>query len=138
MKILLDAHVPLERRDLLVHPIGERMRPGGGDLQAAPRREFDDRSAQPHQFRTKVRRTATDPTPHLDHRLMQLRLDLLEHEMVAIQNLRYVGTELASLGIDDRILFFDAKGKRWGLREGAGLGYRILRERIPRGGRVPL
>src|SRR5256885_5306769 len=113
------------------------MRPGGGDLRAAARRELDDRSAQPHQFRAKVRRTATDPTPHLDHRLMQLRLDLLEHEMVAIQNLRYVGTELASLGIDDLILFFDAKGERWGLHERTGLGNRVRRERIPRKVRIP-
>jgi hypothetical protein len=40
---------------------------------------------------------------------MQLRLDLFEDQMVAVENLRDVRTELAGVGIDDLIFLFDSQ-----------------------------
>jgi len=42
--------------------------------------------------------------------LVELGLDLLEDDVVAFEDLGDVGAELAGLGIDDLILFFDPEG----------------------------
>jgi len=121
LEILLHAQIPLEGRDLLRHPIRERMRPRRRDLQPSLGRESDDRAAQPDELRAKVRRAATDLAPDLDHRLMQLGLHLLEDEMIALEDLGDVRAELARLGIDDLVLFLDPEGQAWGAHEGLGV-----------------
>src|SRR6185503_3337925 len=124
LQILLHADVPLERRDLLSHPVGEWMRPRGRDLEPTFRREVDDRTAQPHELRAEIRRTATHLASDFYHRLVKLRLHLLEDEVIAVQNLGDIRTELACGGIDYLVLFLDAKSearcahvtRSWGAR----------------------
>jgi hypothetical protein len=52
---------------------------------------------------------ATDPSPHLNHRLNHLGLDLLaEQHLAFLEDLDYVGAKLASARIDYLKFFFDA------------------------------
>src|SRR5689334_6878839 len=98
------------------------MCPGGRHPQSATRRQLDHRTAQAHELGPKVGGTPADLAAHFHHRLMQLRLDLLEHEMVALEDLGDVGAKLAGLGIDDLVLFFDTQRERWRLHRGPGNG----------------
>jgi hypothetical protein len=117
LKVLLDSNVPLERRDLLCHPVGERMRPCRRDLESTLGRQIDDRAAQPHQLRAQIRRTPAHLASHLDHGLVQLGLHFLEHEVITFENLGDVRSELPRGGVDDLVLFLDAEGEGGGMHE---------------------
>src|SRR2546428_569495 len=87
----------------------------GGDLEPAPGHQFQDLSPQPHQLGARLRRRVADFGPDFDNRLVQLRLYLREHEVIAAQDFRDVRLQLAGLGIDDLILFLDAECEGGGL-----------------------
>ena len=52
-----------------------------------------------------------DSSADLDHRLVQLRLDLAQQEMIAVENLGDVRLQLPGFGIDDLVLFLDPEGQ---------------------------
>src|SRR6266566_3021840 len=81
----------------------------GGDLEPAPGHQFQDLSPQPHELGARLRRRIADLGPDFDNRLVQLRLYLREHEVIAAQDFRDVRLQLAGLGVDDLILFLDAE-----------------------------
>jgi hypothetical protein len=121
LEVLLHPDIALQRGDLLSHPIGEGMRAGGSDLEPALRGEIDDRAAQPHQLRAKIRWTSAHLAPDFDHRLVQLGLHFFEDQVIALEDLRDVRPELACGGVDDLVLFFDAEGEAWGAHVETGL-----------------
>src|SRR4051812_943840 len=91
----------------------------GGDFQAAPGHELQDLTAESHQLGTRLCRRPAHLRADLHNRLVQLRLDLCQHEMIATQDLRDVGLQLARLRIDDLILFLDSEGERRRLHRGS-------------------
>src|SRR5579859_3607646 len=55
LHVLLDTNVALEWGDILGEPGGEGMRAGGGDLEAFPAGQLQQRPAQPHQLGADLR-----------------------------------------------------------------------------------
>src|SRR5467141_1907 len=87
----------------------------GGDLEPVPGHQFQDLSPQSHELGARLRRRVADLGPDFDNRLVQLRLYLREHQVVAAQDFRDVRLQFAGLGIDDLVLFLDAEREGWGL-----------------------
>ena len=70
--------------------------------------ELHHAAAQPHQLFANFLRRPADRRADLDDRLVQLRLHLPEEAVVVLEELRDVRLQLASLRVDDLVLFFDA------------------------------
>src|SRR5947207_15644771 len=93
------------------------MRARGGDDQPVSRSEVHHEAAESNELAAQLRRSATHFAPDLDHRLVQLGLHLIEDHVVASQNFRYIGLELARCWIDDLIFFLYAERQRWRFHE---------------------
>src|SRR6267378_531053 len=117
--VLPYAQVALQRRDLLIDPRGEWMGARGGDLEPVPGHQFQDLSAQSHQLGACLRRRPAHLGADLHNRLVQLRLYLRQHEVIAAQDFRDVRFQLAGLGIDDLVLLLDPQGERGRLHRGS-------------------
>ena len=69
--------------------------------------------AEPHQLGPRLGRRLADLGADLDHRLVQLGLDLLaEDELALFEDLRDVRLQLPGRGVDDLVLFLDAERQR--------------------------
>ncbi len=115
LHVLLHAEIPLQRRDLLLHPGRERMGARRGDLEPVARGQLDHRAPEVHQLGSHLGGRAADLGADLDDGLVQLGLDLLQEAVVRLQDLGDVGGQLSGLRIDDLILFLDPEGERRGL-----------------------
>ena len=82
--------------------------------------QLDDRAAQPDQFGPRLGRRLADLGADLDHRLVQLGLDLLAEDAACPSSRICVMYDCNSprLRVDDLILFFDADGQRRRLSSG--------------------
>ena len=109
------AQVALQWRDLLIDPRRKWMGARGGDLEPVPGHQFQDLSPQSHQLGARLRRRVANLSPDFDNRLVQLRLYLRQHQVIAAQDFRDVRFQLAGLGVDDLVLLLDPQGERWGL-----------------------
>ncbi len=113
LKVFFYPEVPLERRDLLLHPRGEGVRACGEHCASVFSRQVDDRLTKPHQLGANLGRGRAHSASDLDHRLVQLGFDAGDgHLTVRIQNLSDVRTQLARLRIDDLVLLLDPEGER--------------------------
>jgi hypothetical protein len=108
---VLRADVALERRDLLIGPVRERMRARGGDLEPASAGELHDAAPELHELMPHFGGRTTDRGPDLDDGLVQLGLHLPHHQVIVLEDLRDVGLKLTRLGIDDLVFLFDADGE---------------------------
>ena len=111
------SDVPIELGDLLLGPVREGVRAGGGDLEVAPGGEFHHPAAQLDELRLHLRGGLADRGSHFDDRLVQLGLHLFEHHVARLQDLRDVRLEPPRLGVDDLVFFFDADGEAGGLHK---------------------
>lgn len=113
LKVFLHAEIPLERRDLLIHPRGEGVSACREHRASVLGCQVDDRPSKSHNLGADFGRRRAHPASDLDHRLVQLGLDALDRNLsVRIQDLSDVRTQLARLRIDDLVLFLDPEGQR--------------------------
>jgi hypothetical protein len=117
LHVLLDAEVALQRGDFLLGPAGKRVRAGGYNAQILFGGQLHHHAAQPLQFATGVGRGSAYFGADLQHALVQFRLDLAEHQVVFLQNLRDIRAQLARFRVDDLVLFFDADGETGRIHE---------------------
>src|SRR5688572_19415625 len=88
------------------------MRARRRDAEILLQREVHHEAAQAAQLEARVFRRLADGRANFHDRLVQFRLDLAQHQLVFLQDLRDVGTQLARAGIDDLVFLFDANGER--------------------------
>src|SRR5215471_2973513 len=123
LHLLDDAVVARVGKDLLVGPVGEGVRPGGGHAHAGLRREANHLGAHLGDVAPDLGDVAADAGPQLDDRLVHLGLDpLLQDPLSLLQDLLNVGLELAGLRIDDLELFLDPEGEGGSFGHGTCVG----------------
>src|SRR5690606_7104426 len=76
-------------------------------------------ATKPDQLVAHLGRRVTDAGADLDHRLVQLGLDLAEYHRILLEDLGDVALELPGLGIDDLVLLLDPDGERGCLHRGS-------------------
>ncbi len=113
LQILSDTHITLEWCDLLLHPRRERMRACSKDLEIFFSSKADDRSPEPYNLFADLRGCMTDAASHLEHRLMQLWLNILDRDPAILQDLGDVGAQLAGLRVDNLVLLLNPERERW-------------------------
>src|SRR3989454_7981217 len=112
--VLVQTEIALERRDLLLHPGGERVRARRGNPEAVLGREPHDVPSQADELRPHFGRRPAHRGADLHDRLMQLGLHLGQHQVIPGEELGDVRLELARRGIDDLVLLLDAeRERRW-------------------------
>ena len=87
------------------------MSAGGKNLQAVLSCQVDDRAPESHDLLADLGRGLTHRAADLHHRLMQLRLDVLDGNDPVFEDLRDEGFQLAGLRVDDLVFLFDSEGK---------------------------
>jgi hypothetical protein len=124
LHVRLHPHVALQRGDLLRGPVGEGVRPGRGHPQVLAGRQPDHHPPQALQLGARLRRRLAHARPDLHDALVQLGLDLAQHQVVVVQDLGDVGAQLPRLRVDDLVLFLDPDGERRRLH-GSSPGTRV-------------
>ncbi len=108
LKLLLEHLVALLVGDLLLLPVREGMRPGGGDPQARGPEERRERPAQPQHLLAGLADVGADLRAHLDDRLQHLRLHLVSEMRPRGGEERVDVAAQLPLGVDDLELLLDA------------------------------
>jgi len=111
LEVLLDRDVALQGSDLLVEPRREGMGAGGDDREAALRGQLVDHAPEADHLLPELGRCAAHRAPHLHDRAVELGLDLLDRNPVALEDLLDVGAELSRVGVDDLVLLLDPQGE---------------------------
>src|SRR5207248_3444578 len=94
-------------------PGGEGVGAGGRDLEVAPGGQLHDPAPQAHDLLAHLGGRLADVRADLDDRLVELRLHLLaQDQLPLLEQLGDVRAQLARLGIDDLVLFFDSDVER--------------------------
>ena len=133
LEIVQHALVALAGGDLLVNPVGKRVRAGGGDAEAGLFRQAGQVAAEAGDGAARAGDVVADLGADLDDRLVQLGPDaLLEEDLAALDDLLDVGFQLARDRVDDLELLLDAEGEL-GLFAG-GHGVIIRGRRTENGG----
>ena len=117
LHLLEHALVARERRHRLLLPAAEGVRGRGGHRQPFLRGQADDKAALVGQFFLQLIQRVADRRAQLDHRLVQLRLEVAldHHDLVAFEKLRDKRAQLARLGVDDLVFLFNADRERGSL-----------------------
>src|SRR4029453_3328769 len=112
LHLLDDGVVPRVREDLLVGPVGKRVRTRRSDAHSVLPREPDDLGPHLADVLADLGDVLADPGADLDHRLMHLRLDpLLQEDLSLVEDLLDVRAQLSRLRIQDLELLLDAEGE---------------------------
>ncbi len=107
----------LGRRHLRRQPGGKGVRPGRGDTQIVSGGQLGHAAPDSDQFVSRFGRRAAHFRADLDDRLAHLRpeFELAQDAMILLQALGDIRPQLARLGVNDLVLFFNANSQRWGL-----------------------
>ena len=89
------------------------MSAGGKNLQAVLSCQVDDRAPESHDLLADLGRGLTHRAADLHHRLMQLRLDVLDGNVPVFEDLRDEGFQLAGLRVDNLVLLLNPERERW-------------------------